>query len=470
MDRTKNKNSNAGMTLLEVIIAVSIFSITAIVLLQSFVMSGKINKKSDLYLEATTVAQNIMEEVKAGSLEKVSRAFNYPKYKFNFLNSMEGVGIREVIPSSTSGTPYNSVRAYKKESDENKTDEELASIITASVISRDGGITYKLNPRKEGAYASKYFFELTDVRSSSDSHEKFDALIKFDGSKSSKYKKENTTDKDEKNDIEIPNISKLNTKTDAIISIEKDQWWNYFLSHFQEKTDELGNSLYTDEIIYQMYQKAFKELEVILEPESGDVVDVEEKYTITYDDFTYSENISVLRTDDLKNVCIFYYPNYSSTSNGDGALDSIKFDNSINKSVNLYIAKQRSEDITLAKENSYRMKLTVIEENERSNWSTNPSLYSGVTKLRTNLGYNIAEEDIEKRDKVNNQMFLTYSSNGVSRSNEAAKKMVNYNSLDDKESKDRIYTTKVEVYKSGAAEKGFPENELVVSLDGSKEG
>ena len=52
------------MTLLEVIIAVSIFSITAIVLLQGFVTSSRINRKSNLYLEATTAAQNIMEEVK----------------------------------------------------------------------------------------------------------------------------------------------------------------------------------------------------------------------------------------------------------------------------------------------------------------------------------------------------------------------------------------------------------------------
>ena len=61
------------MTLLEVIIAVSIFSITAIVLLQSFVTSSRINKKSNLYLEATTVAQNIMEEIKAKKFEEVNR-------------------------------------------------------------------------------------------------------------------------------------------------------------------------------------------------------------------------------------------------------------------------------------------------------------------------------------------------------------------------------------------------------------
>lgn len=63
MDRKKRKKSNAGMSLLEVIVAVSIFSITAAVLLQSFVTSQRINKKSNLYLEATTVAQNIMEEI-----------------------------------------------------------------------------------------------------------------------------------------------------------------------------------------------------------------------------------------------------------------------------------------------------------------------------------------------------------------------------------------------------------------------
>ncbi|MEO2631056.1 type II secretion system protein, partial [Blautia wexlerae] len=47
LGRKKNKNSNAGMTLLEVIVAVSIFSITAIVLLQSFVTSSRINRKSN---------------------------------------------------------------------------------------------------------------------------------------------------------------------------------------------------------------------------------------------------------------------------------------------------------------------------------------------------------------------------------------------------------------------------------------
>lgn len=93
MDSKRRERSNAGMSLIEVIVAVSIFSIAAAVLLQSFVTSQRINKKSNLYLEATTVAQNIMEEIKSKDFEDVSLAFNYPidvltgQSRLSFLNS-----------------------------------------------------------------------------------------------------------------------------------------------------------------------------------------------------------------------------------------------------------------------------------------------------------------------------------------------------------------------------------------------
>ena len=86
------KEDERGISLLEVIIAMSIFGIAAIVLLQGFVSAGKINKKSQDYLIASELAENVMEEVKSKSLEKVSLAFNYPidlqkdgKSRFYFL-------------------------------------------------------------------------------------------------------------------------------------------------------------------------------------------------------------------------------------------------------------------------------------------------------------------------------------------------------------------------------------------------
>ena len=58
-------------------------------------------------------------------------------------------------------------------------------------------------------------------------------------------------------------------------------------------------------------------------------------------------------------------------------------------------------------------------------------------------------------------MQLTYQAvndkgeNGKKKTGTAAKQILSYNGLDDKIETDRIYTAKVKVYKSGAAEKGF---------------
>ena len=226
MDRKKREKSNAGMSLLEVIVAVSIFSITAAVLLQSFVTSQRINKKSNLYLEATTVAQNIMEEIKSKDFEDVSLAFNYPinfltgQARLSFLDSERdrintetgnSIGVKEVIKD---GSNYNDVRLY------NTLDGEDTSKVTASVISKDEGKSYEFNPRKTGNNVSKYYFELTNVPGN---HESFDALIEFNGGEGSGYKKKTLTNNDEgKNDYLAPNIAKLDTKTNAFLIMGKN--------------------------------------------------------------------------------------------------------------------------------------------------------------------------------------------------------------------------------------------------------
>ena len=211
------------MTLIEVIVAVSIFSIAAIVLFRGFVTSGIINRKSNLYLEATTVAQNIMEEIKSRDFGDVSLAFNYPvdsttgKARLSFLDSQlnrikdGSLGIQEVVKDQDG---YKQVRTYKA------SDGEDTSKVTASVISTDNGKTYTFNPRESGENASKYYFELTDVENY---HESFDALVEFDGSKTSGYKKKTVTNNEYgRNDYLMPNISKLDTKTNAFLIMDKN--------------------------------------------------------------------------------------------------------------------------------------------------------------------------------------------------------------------------------------------------------
>ena len=513
---------NAGMSMIEIIIAVAIFAITAAVLLQAFVISGRINRKSGTYLEATTVAQNIMEEIKAKSFEEVSLAFNYPvdsvknTTRLTFLNSQRSrietgsLGISEVIRTTdkadSSRSSYDPVVRYREDLDESK--------VTASVISKDGGKTYEFNPRTSGENASKYYFELTNIENDKES---FDALVTFDGSKTSGYKKKTSTNTETgKNDYEMPNISKIDSKTNALLIEEQDvnkdnlaqQMTQWFNSSFTGKT-EAEIQIIRDDI----YTHSVKTLTIRVEENSGTVKAVasrtldpwkwiNENYSQYLNseyqtDAKQKENIidtgettfySSDAGENLKNIFVFYYPNYNSTSSVN-PYDQIIFDNSINYELNLYVSKQADEDGTDTEskpthdqESRYRMALTIKEnpaERGKTNWNTNPGLYRAVTKLRTNLDYDISGteaggDQTSSRLKIN-QMTLTYQAvntsgvSGLKVSGNSAKKILDCNSLDDRESEDRIYTVKVDVYKAGAAAKNFPDSDLIASLEGSKE-
>ena len=84
MNKKTLRQDNAGMSLLELVVAVSIFMVLALLLFRGFVSSSRLNKKSGIYLSATTTAQNIMEEIKAKTFAQTALAFNYPKIVLAF--------------------------------------------------------------------------------------------------------------------------------------------------------------------------------------------------------------------------------------------------------------------------------------------------------------------------------------------------------------------------------------------------
>ena len=105
----RQKGPNAGFSLVELLIAVTILAIIVIPLLHMFVTSSKINVKSRQMLRATTVAQDIMEGLKAYNLEEVRAQFAppegvspstyyYPSNGFYVLNTnlIQG-GVREIV-------------------------------------------------------------------------------------------------------------------------------------------------------------------------------------------------------------------------------------------------------------------------------------------------------------------------------------------------------------------------------------
>lgn len=524
--RKKNRaeKDNRGMTLLEVILAVAIFSIAAMVLFRSFVTSGRINRKSNLYLEATSAAQNVMEEIKAKTFTDLAAAFSYPidrmdgSCRFSFLEgqrdqvSSGAIGIKEVLRDSEG---YKDVRLYRD------SDGEDTSKVTAAVVSKDNGATWQLNPRTKGENASRYYFQMTNV---THLHETFDILAEFDGSSASGYKKQNLMEEGEKNDYLMPNIAKLDTRTNAFLIMEK-MWdenamktmtanqlieatklWNDGGEEYQASHPLPQTALTTEEV----YGQTRRILTIKLE-ESGGVVTAKAKYTLCAYDYqkaggtelesmgicpcggrnaeiedpadripgcfcTYESAYTTFYSSEadaeLQSVYVFYYPNYNSTGSTD-PLDVIEFDNNGNLPVNLFVAKQREESQGLpvsTQERRYRMALSVLEQPE-SNWNTNPGLFRAKTVLRTNLDYDISDlGDAGNRPKIS-QMRLTYQDSRLHRkvTGNSAKSVLSLNGLDDKKAEDRIYSVKVRVYKAGAAAKNFPEEELVASLEGAKE-
>lgn len=500
MKDRKRKTANAGMTLIEVIVAVSIFSIAAIVLLQSFVTSGRINRKSSQYLEATTMAQNLMEEIKARKFEEVSLAFNYPidsttgDTRINFLNTQKSriengtLGIKEVMlnKNDKGDATYNDVSQYRDGVDESK--------VTASVISTDGGKTYKFNPRKKGTNASKYYFELTNVNAD---HESFDALVEFDGSADSGYKEKTTADTgDGKNDYLAPNISDMNSKTNALLTEGKEPNKTDLSESLKSWFDSFSPETVSSdaEVLDDIYSHSVKTLTFRIEESGGNIriygnrkLDPWTWIKTKYADRLragISESIiessrlmySTETSEKMENIVLFYYPNYNSTSSAN-PLDRIILDNRLNYEVNFYVSKQLDGQ-TRAQENMYRVALTVKENplaRNESDWNTKLGLYKAVTKLRTNLDYDISGgTESAERLKIS-QMSLTYQAadsdgvDGIKVTNNSAKQVLDCNSLDDREAKDRIYTAKISVYKEGAAEKNFPDSDLIVTLDGAKE-
>ena len=340
-------------------------------------------------MEATTLAQNVMEEIKAKRFKEIALAFNYPidrkgNCRFTFLQSQVSnigteLGIKEV--SRQSGGTYADVRQYIE------SDGDDDSKVTASVISHDGGNSYKFNANK----TDKYSYIMTNVEIL---HNKYDVLVEFDGSKDSGYKKKTLTNNEYgKNDYLSPNISKLDSKKNAFLIMEKN-WdenamnelitkqydyaqtqWKIAKQAWEAKNPDAEAGIY--EVSHpephrldedDAYAHTKRVLKVKMEKNGGGIV-VKAKYILSLYDYslkdgseyetmsicpcgdtsfknalkddawqppedcfcTYSSPYTPIygseNEDDLQSIYVFYYPNYNST-NQSNPLDEIYFDNS----------------------------------------------------------------------------------------------------------------------------------------------
>lgn len=208
----QKKSADAGMTLVELLVAITILAIIVVPLLHTFVSSSRVSLKTRRQLRVTTAAQDIMEGLKAESIESLSCSFNYPDDDLladasvvPVVNSFDNFDI--IRPELVDGR--NSSRLYELRGmvDENETSPTYRSVTGLSNISARTNSNMDLfgdvNPANADKAAStkaaadgvnydfygksdrKYFFAIQNMNIENDAGDPVyvvDALIEVDGS------------------------------------------------------------------------------------------------------------------------------------------------------------------------------------------------------------------------------------------------------------------------------------------------
>ena len=395
-----SKASNAGFSLVELLIAVVILAIIVIPLLRMFVTSTRINVKSRQMLRATTVAQDIMEGLKAYTLEEVRTQFT--------------------PPDGTSGNSYFFPT-------------EGFYVVNTSMI--QGGVREieELGPDVSGEEV--YYFGIENLKMQGG---EYDALIKLDastygaksieGSATSGLTPDSSSHDNEFNGAfyaEISSVEETNGGSGTDSSYHEPKELNKaVLADVKEQIkDAIGEDNlpddWDDKTLEDFLTK--REIEVVIEDANETDGDGNGKckatitftYTCQYDGMTFTCNgkdgtsaglvDGITRTFSSGNFYLFYYPCYASTQ-----IDNIIFifedsaklfdaDNPMLKSITL--AKQIRSDVIAADgiiapeltDNELFSKEGAYVASVRMKMGTSSSSMNNNLIFRTNIDTNLAE-------------------------------------------------------------------------------
>lgn len=443
--KVQQLNKNAGFSLLELLIAVTILAIITIPMLHMFVTSARINGKSRITLRATVLAQDIVEGLKAYHIDEIQDQFN---------------GVEDF------------------------------EMLNTSVIA--GDCTYKEDVDREKP--GKYYFVLKNAKLE---NSRFDVLISVDATG---YVEGTTPTKHNSflNTSDVAKVASMNKSTDA----------SYEQSRLQDEAAlekaVLALSIPGDDITYKTAGLTCDRTITVcfldggtVTGEDGSILNktnafVTYNYKFTYGGKNYTYIPPAMEVIDGEgnsglpcgsftgnNFYFFYYPLY------DAKKDELIFDvTGVNRTeenpLKLYIAKQTDSSLTDAK-------LNQAETSYKPVVNVRNTTGSKTFRIYTNLGRNLVNESFlesigktpsdPKRPESIRELkdLVSFQHNGAV----AAKTLDIYdlsgirdenygkNGTDDPVT-EFIYDIVVEVYEEGAADAGFPSDMRKVTFDGTK--
>lgn len=442
------KINNKGITLVELIVAITILMLVSGTLLSAFVSSMRMSKKSRDLHRATTVAQNVMEGIKLKTAEDLAYQFNYPVVKDNAGNDVSNFtvyfsnmfehsanmkdSVGELYPTTDiSGNPIlaktNSITLAEYEALKNDETTNAAAIAKASSAYTSNLSTEYFDFLQDTD--GKYYYYLRNLENDGSY---YNAKIIIDASP---YRNPGSSSINV-NSEQLISVPTINSTYDAVeVMGDYDQ---QALTEFQlecgavnenqihrtitikvENDPVLGAVDRTTVKVYYHYEYVY-----------GGVTKVVDYDSIAFDN-TNNEDIQKLR-----NVYLYYYPSYGRTDMA--YRDDIVIENYDNKDMEVYIIKQ--EDINLTqgalttKEIGYKVDFNVRES------TTNAAGNSHVA-LRTNLNQNLA--DIYTGATTSTTQ-VNFAYNGTF----ATSDTYQMKDIRNKQAMDRMYNITVEIYES----------------------
>lgn len=436
MNKQSNHQDNRGMTLVELLVSVVILAIVVVPLLHTFITAARTNMIARQRLRMTTAAQDIMEGLKADSIEELAYQFNYPEVSHaanpdilaenefhvlrrNLINNGLG-GISEVRATIDEGTREMTAIAAVNPTE---TDENMVP----SIHSTDDGVNYEFVKKPDG----KYYFVLQNVTLQ---NARFDALIEVDASE---YRSGGTiaTDTARHNEKEVVDIQGMDTRYDAFYV----QPVTMLTSVLQEMNSPYAPATPIKE--EDLFMKIVMEVKNTPSSSGKNLTTA----TIHYEFSTIDTPADVYEADydffsnyatgaELRNVYLFYYPLY-----GGKKPDEIIYKNANSVPSTLHVIKQEPVDTTYlnTKELNYKCNFNIEETGDR----VNP-----ITKLHTNLDTNLNDVYFPELTPTPLPVFnIKYYLNSV----QIARDSFNIQTLSGEKTIDRIFDVIIDLYEPG---------------------
>lgn len=463
-------NNNAGFSLVELLIAVIILAIIVVPMLHGFVTSARMNGKARQAQRATTVAQDIMEGLKAYDIEELKEQFGDPMNGFYVIES-------KLIKGSI-------------EEDKDREQNDPA---------------YRGDPEAPGVY----YFTMEGVQIQGS---EFDALIRIDARnyEQGRLKADGNAEGHDNafNDINMASPGSVMKGKDG--SYTQSVTLNQAAAedaqkYFQEKGFVLEgdtDSLFTFKTFKDRGGTVNRTITLNLTDGGTDAegnvycdADITYHYECTYNGESYMTSGNLTPThgsgqwvngepcgSDINsgNFYLFYYPLY------EAGKDEIVINNESNQPFRIYIVKQL-DSVTEAKLSDAQLNKAELGYNAVVNIKDTTA---DNVKIRTNLGMNLVNAsflsptapiegqlptyEVEKADiPTQAQYYLNGAPNGdINVFGLSGIRLTNIpghtGTGNDDDITEVIFDIQIGVYRKGAKDDGFPESQRMAYITGSK--